>query len=107
MSNNENIAIQRLIERQQAAALLQNFASSLAGLALAIFRADGKLFASTENWNRNLEGLGDLPGLPDARVYPLDAKGNPVGTLVALGKSPSKDNPLERAVQQSFNALLT
>lgn len=106
MSNNENIAIQRLIERQQAVALLQNFASSLSGLALAIFRADGKLFASTENWNKNLTGLENVSGQSDARVYPLDAKGNPVGTLVAFGKSASKENPLERAVQQSFNALL-
>jgi len=106
MSNPERIAIQRLIERQQAAALLENFASSLSGLAFAIFRADEKLFASTENWKKDLNGLQNLAGLENARVYPLDAKGNPVGTLVALGKSPSKDNPLERAVQQSFNALL-
>lgn len=106
MSNNEHIAIQRLLERPQAAALLQNFAASLPELALAIFRADGKLFASTENWNRNLEGLGALPGLSDARQYPLDAKGNPVGTLVAFGKSASKENPLERTAQSSLNALL-
>lgn len=108
MSSTEPIAIQRLIERQPATALLQNFASSLAGLALAIFRADGKLFASTENWRRDLTSFqqADLPGLADARAYPLDAKGNPTGTLLALGKSASKDNPLERAVQQSLNALL-
>lgn len=108
MSNNEPVAIQRLIERQPASVLLQNYASSLAGLAFAIFRIDGKLFASTENWRKDLTSFRpeDLSALTDARAYQLDAKGNPTGTLVALGKSASKDNPLERAVQQSFNALL-
>ncbi len=106
MSNNVNIAIQRLIERQQAAALLQNFASSLPGLGFAIFRADGKLFVSTDSWNRDLTSLENLAGQKEARSYPLDAKGNPVGMLVALGKSASKENPLERAAQSSLNAML-
>lgn len=107
MSSNEAIAIQRLLERNQANTLLQNFASSVSGLALAIFRADGTLFAKTDNWDKNmrinLTGPEDLAG---SRVYPLTAAAHPVGTLVAQGKSSSKENPLERAVQQSFNALL-
>lgn len=106
MSTNETIAIQRLLERNQANALLQNFASSVSGLAFAIFRADGTLFARTDNWAQNLKGLGDLPGSKDSRLYPLIAASHPVGTLVAQGKSTSKENPLERAVQQSLNALL-
>ena len=95
-----------MLERNQATALLQNFAASLSGLTLAIFRADGKLFASTDNWNRALTTLENLKDTQDIRAYPLDAKGMPVGTLVAQGKSPSKDNPFERAVQSSLNAMV-
>lgn len=101
MSANETIAIQRLLERNQANVLLQNFASSVSGLALAIFRVDGTLFVKTENWDESQKGI------PDSRHYPLIAASRPVGTLVAQGKSSSKENPLERAVQQSLNALLT
>jgi sigma-B regulation protein RsbU (phosphoserine phosphatase) len=92
-----------LLERNQANALLQNFASSVPGLTLAIFRADGTLFAKTQNWDKSLSNLSELK---DSRPYPLMAAANPVGTLVAKGKSTSKDNPLERALQQSLNALL-
>lgn len=100
MNASESVAIQRLLERNQANSLLQNFASSVPGLALAILRADGTLFASTKNWNPTLTGE------KDSRRYPLSAASHSLGTLVAQGKSTSKENPLERAVQQSLNALL-
>ncbi len=104
MSASEAIAIQRLLGRNQANALLQNFAASVSGLALAIFRADGMVFAKTDNWDKNQVNLEGLK--KDSRLYPLIAESHPVGTLVAQGKSSSKENPLERAVQQSLNALL-
>jgi serine phosphatase RsbU (regulator of sigma subunit) len=104
MSTNEAVAIQRLLGRNQANALLQTFASSVPGLELAIFRTDGTLFVQTDGWNKKLVNLEGLQ--KDSRLYPLSAASQPVGTLVAQGKSSSKDNPLERAVQQSLDALL-
>jgi serine phosphatase RsbU (regulator of sigma subunit) len=107
MTTNETVALQRLLDRAQAGAMLQNFSSALPGLALAIFRADGKLLASTDNWNLNPETLGEPAGVLATREYPLDVKGTVVGKLVAQGQSASRFNPLERAVQQSINAFIS
>ena len=80
MSNTENLALQRLLNRRDATALVQSMEASVADLALALVRNDGTVFVSTANWAQVqldirplLQSLnaGQVAQVDHGRLYPL------------------------------------
>jgi serine phosphatase RsbU (regulator of sigma subunit) len=115
----ELVALQRLLDRADLAGLLAAFAAPQAGLA--VFRADGRLFASAGQWARpDLDALagrvggwaanGRLPALDDDRyhAYPLRVGPleQPAALLVVRPDPAAPNSQLETALCRALLGLL-
>ncbi|MBI4788720.1 MAG: SpoIIE family protein phosphatase [Chloroflexi bacterium] len=106
----ESSSLQRLLGRVEVTALLQSFAASDHGLAVALLQTDGQVFASSGNWSPvKLKGLEsclseafdrDEFQVDGLRGYALRAGSQRVGTLVAQGGSSANlEQPLAAALK--------
>ena len=122
MKNNDTLTLPRLLERRETAALLQALADSMTEEYLALVRADGKLFSSTSNCTpemlTHMQAVVDASGWLKAtnnqridaagfRLYPLMIESAPLGLFVAYGKSPNPEYPLERALHQTLELMMS
>lgn len=110
MTTNDHLTLQRLLDRRDAATLLNAIHASAPHIALALARADGTIFVSTENWDAaqiDLTGLRDqIETREQFRLYPLRADAHLLGALVACGASPTQNFSLEHALHTGLTTIL-
>jgi GAF domain-containing protein len=98
----ETVPLHRLLDRREAAALLEEFGALMPETALALIRAEGRLFAGVGEWaqaelreagdgiqeaGRRMQETGSGTPLTNGYLYPLLAGPRLAGALVArLGK---------------------
>ncbi|NJL95595.1 MAG: PP2C family protein-serine/threonine phosphatase [Anaerolineae bacterium] len=95
MAGSEALALHRVIDRRKAEELLHAFAGLHSGMALALARPNGKIFAGAELWRPEsivAHVLASTEGqpihAPDMHLYPLRLDGHLVGALVASVQAP-------------------
>ncbi len=102
MTRMETVPLHRLLDRREAAALLEEFGALMPETALALIRAEGRLFAGVGEWaqaelqeagngiqeaGRRMQETGSGTPLTNGYLYPLLAGPRLAGALVArLGK---------------------
>jgi sigma-B regulation protein RsbU (phosphoserine phosphatase) len=110
MTTNDHLTLQRLLDRRDAATLLNAIHASAPHIALALARVDGTIFVCTENWDAAHIDLTDLRDQVETRdefrLYPLRADAHLLGALVARGASPTQNYSLEHALHTGLTTIL-